>query len=415
MPAQGTLHAGKDERILLRIAKSGAAFRGTAYSIDEGPDPMPVGAVTIVGARVGFTIGCCSYTATLDAQGSRMRGTLYGGASYPLDLVRADPKTAWAIPKPKPDTSPHKARFVTVEKNIKLEVLDWGGNGRPLIFLAGLGGTAHDFDKFAPRFTGKYHVYAITRRGMGASSKPEPIIANYVGEKLGNDVLTVMEALKIIRPVLAGHSIAGGELSVIANSHPEKVAGLIYLEAAYAYAFYAPGNLGPTNGNLNMDANDLRARITRLNQTRARPQEARRQIDEMLNTTVPQLEADLRATRKYFEQLPPPPADAPAPPAHPAMDSSDAVFSGLAKTGPIKVPALAIFAIPYKSDPKASPDKKVLERKWTEIGEQTLKRFSAGNPKARIVRIPNAEHDVYTSNPDEVEREMNAFIDGLPR
>jgi hypothetical protein len=122
---QGILHAGKDQRILLRIAKSGAAFRGTAYSIDEGPDPVPIGALTVTGVTVSFTIGCCSYTATLDAQGRRMKGALYGGASYPLDLVRADPKTGWAIPKPKPDTSPHKARFVTVEKNVKLEVLDW--------------------------------------------------------------------------------------------------------------------------------------------------------------------------------------------------------------------------------------------------------------------------------------------------
>jgi hypothetical protein len=38
----------------------------------------------------------------------------------------------------KPDTSPHKVQFVTVEPDVNLEVLDWGGTGRPLVFLAGI-------------------------------------------------------------------------------------------------------------------------------------------------------------------------------------------------------------------------------------------------------------------------------------
>ena len=47
------------------------------------------------------------------------------------------------------DLSAHASRFVEVGDNIKLEVLDWGGKGRPLILLPGLGDTAHVFDKFA--------------------------------------------------------------------------------------------------------------------------------------------------------------------------------------------------------------------------------------------------------------------------
>jgi len=47
----------------------------------------------------------------------------------------------------------------------------------------------------------------------------------------------VLDALKLSGPVLAGHSIAGEELSSIANRHADRVAGLVYLEAAYPYAF----------------------------------------------------------------------------------------------------------------------------------------------------------------------------------
>jgi hypothetical protein len=30
-----------------------------------------------------------------------------------------------------------------------------------------------------------------------------------------------------------------------------------------------------------------------------------------------------------------------------------------------------------------------------------------------VVRIPNAQHAVFSSNPEDVAREMTAFIDGL--
>src|ERR1035438_9652858 len=92
------------------------------------------------------------------------------------------------------DSSPHKVQFVTVEEGVQLEVLDWGGSGRPLIFLAGAGDTAHRFDGFVPQFTARHHVYGITRRGSGASSKPAPANGNYSADHLGDDVLAVMRS-----------------------------------------------------------------------------------------------------------------------------------------------------------------------------------------------------------------------------
>jgi hypothetical protein len=39
--------------------------------------------------------------------------------------------------------------------------------------------------------------------------------------------------------------------------------------------------------------------------------------------------------------------------------------------------------------------------------------FEAGNPSARVVRLPYADHYVYKSNEDEVMQEMNRFMDTL--
>jgi non-heme chloroperoxidase len=99
------------------------------------------------------------------------------------------------------DLSPHKVQFVTVDENVRLEVLDWGGAGRPIVLLAGLGNTAHVFDDFAPKLASGYHVYGTTRRGFGASSVPA---AGYDACRLGDDVIAVLDSLKLSKTLLVG-------------------------------------------------------------------------------------------------------------------------------------------------------------------------------------------------------------------
>ena len=89
------------------------------------------------------------------------------------------------------DSSSHGVRFVTVEKGVRLEVLEWGGAGRPVVFLAGGGNTAHVFDESAPKLASNHHVYGITRRGFGASGFSNS--ANPI-DRLRDDVLAVLDA-----------------------------------------------------------------------------------------------------------------------------------------------------------------------------------------------------------------------------
>jgi non-heme chloroperoxidase len=126
------------------------------------------------------------------------------------------------------DPSPHRATMVIAERDVTLEVLNWGGAGRPIVLLAGLGNTAHVFDDFAPRLRAVGHVYGITRRGYGKSSVPSQ---GYDADRLADDVLAVLDALKLERPLLIGHSIAGEELSSLAARYPMRARGLVYLDA----------------------------------------------------------------------------------------------------------------------------------------------------------------------------------------
>jgi pimeloyl-ACP methyl ester carboxylesterase len=120
-----------------------------------------------------------------------------------------------------------KSDFVHVN-GIRLHYLDWGGEGSPLIFLTGMGSSAYIFSGFAPLFTDKFHVLALTRRGHGDSDYPE---AGYDADTLVADIRQFMDALHIEKAVLAGHSLAGVELTHFAATYPERVEKLIYLDA----------------------------------------------------------------------------------------------------------------------------------------------------------------------------------------
>ncbi|MDQ4624358.1 alpha/beta hydrolase [Janthinobacterium lividum] len=145
-------------------------------------------------------------------------------------------------------SGPHAAavidRQIGVAPGVSLYVRDWPAapgvaSGNVIVLLAGLGANAHAFDSLAPALARRHRVLAVTRRGYGASSKPLPgSDANdmtYAPATLVADLLAVLDALKVQRIILAGHSIAGNELTLFAGRHPQRVRGLVYLDTTFDY------------------------------------------------------------------------------------------------------------------------------------------------------------------------------------
>src|SRR6267143_1084099 len=306
------------------------------------------------------------------------------------------------------DPSPHTTRFVTVEKGVRLEVLDWGGSSRHLVLLAGGGDTAHIFDDFAPKLTPSFHVYGITRRGFGESGFSS---AGYGADRLGDDVLAVLDALKLEKPVLVGHSLGGEELSSVATRYPSRVAGLVYLEAGYPYAF--DNGTGPTMKEL-QDLKNLAPKAPP-------PSES----DPGLASFAALQQACLRALgftypegelRQQFSTTPEGrvgkqrdfPGDA-------------VMLEGMKKYANIPVPALVIFAIPHSlakwvndsTDPKVREAAKAFSAADLVLTTRQAKAFEDGVPTAHVVRLPGADHYVYISNEADVLREMKSFFSTL--
>jgi non-heme chloroperoxidase len=304
------------------------------------------------------------------------------------------------------DPAPHAVRFVTVDKTVRLEVLDWGGSGRPVVLLAGGGNTAHVFDEFAPKLTANYHVYGITRRGFGASG----FSASENGiDRLRDDVLAVIDALKLNRPVLVGHSIAGAELSSVGTSHPDRVAGLVYLEAGYPYAF--DNGKGPTMKEFqeirgpqspSPGGSDL-ASFTALQKWDAQVYGFRMPEAEFRQTWDSTSDGRPRKARDF-----------------PGSQTFMTIMMGTKRYTDIPVPALVIFASPHvqenwidkSTDPAVREAAKAYSATLDALTEKQAKAFENGVPTARVIKLPGAHH-VFLSNEADVLSEMRAFLTGL--
>jgi non-heme chloroperoxidase len=280
-----------------------------------------------------------------------------------------------------------------------------GGSGNAIVLLAASGCTAHEFDDFAPKLTAHHHVYAITRRGYGASGF-DP--TKYGADRLGDDVLAVMDALKLDRPVLVGHSFAGAELSDIATRYSDRVAGLIYLEAAYSFAFRS--GEAPT--------------MAEFQQVVRSPKTPSPTPDDLASfgalqkyterTTGARLpEAELR---QWWTETP----DGRAGERR-AFPGNATITKGAREFSHIPTPALVIFANPHSlgswlddnPDPSVQATVKAYAEMYEAFTRRQAKAVADGMPKARVVTLPGANHFVFMSNEGDVLREMNTFLDNL--
>lgn len=280
------------------------------------------------------------------------------------------------------DPSPHQTRLITVEPGVQLEVLDWGGTGPPLVLLAGYL-SAHAYDELAPKLSGTHHVYGISRRGYGGSSRPD---SGYTAARSADDVLSVLETLDLCGVILAGHSWGGQDLSTIGARHSARVAALVYLNSAedptLTMADYAipAGATPPPPRPADMSsfaayrAWQLKAHGV------AFPESELRQTF----TVNPDGSLGALLVSKY---------------------ARDAIFAGRVKPeySRIRIPVLALFSV--RGEESAID---------AIIGQRHREDLKRGVPQARIVEVRAANFYLFVSNPDIVVREINQLTASLP-
>src|SRR5574338_484081 len=306
------------------------------------------------------------------------------------------------------DTSPHKSDFVNVN-GTRLHYLDWGGSGEVLLFLAGLGCNAHIFDKFAPRFTDKFHVMALTRRGHGESDHPE---TGYDVDTLTDDIRCFLDALGIEKVILAGHSMANIELSHFSALYPERVLKLIFLDAAYDRASASYQKMRANNPWKDVQPPGLDAAYYSAEEyfaamKRAYPSFALIWTEAMAEQSLHEIK--IASDGKIVDRM----SDA----VNQAL--IDSITSYALEDSKIQAPSLAFYAISKGlntiSDDWMTDEQKTNIRNYVETIENawtrdSIEKFQRSVPHAKIVEIPNGHHYCFIQDEELVYEEMRNFL-----
>ena len=291
-----------------------------------------------------------------------------------LGLARAEAQSA----TPWRDPSPHQVRVLTVDANVRLEVLDWGGTGRPVVFIDCYL-NAHVFDNIAPKLTDRFHVYAVTRRGVGASDHPS---TGYSPQRRADDIFEVITTLSTQKPILVGHSCAGDMLHTLGARNPERIGGLMYLDGAEDPTLTSVDYDMPP-----VDMANLPARV----EVKAEP------------VVFPE------AATRQLEQFPLDPA------IRRAIVEDNRVRPAYAR---IRVPVVAIYRttsmerVEKEYPPRTEQERTALTQAFRAsraMLEKWQRDLLAGVPTAKILELPGATLYMFLSREADVIRELRAF------
>src|SRR5437867_2594147 len=119
---------------------------------------------------------------------------------------------------------------VVAGRSVKLAVREWPGPGPGVLLIHGLASSSHIFDLVAPLLAGSFRVVAYDQRGHGLSSKPS---TGYGYASVAADAVSVIDGLRLGRPILLGHSWGGSVALEVAARYPRKVAGAILLDGGF--------------------------------------------------------------------------------------------------------------------------------------------------------------------------------------
>lgn len=133
-------------------------------------------------------------------------------------LMLLQPLRASAQDDPK---NAYESEFINVG-DVRLEYLDFGGEGLTVLFIPSQSQDARSWENFAPRFTDQHRALALSPRSQGESEDT----GQYDIATGARDVIGFLDSLGIADAVMVGK---GEVMTYLAERHPDRVAGLVYL------------------------------------------------------------------------------------------------------------------------------------------------------------------------------------------
>ncbi|WP_223639989.1 alpha/beta fold hydrolase [Corallococcus sp. EGB] len=119
---------------------------------------------------------------------------------------------------------------VRLSTGVTLRYVEQGRQDGPVVVLLhGYTDSHHTWDLDLPRFSRDFHVYALDQRGHGDSSRPA---CCYTQQAFAKDVVAFLDAKRVSRAVLMGHSMGSFIAQQVALDFPSRVKGLVLVGSA---------------------------------------------------------------------------------------------------------------------------------------------------------------------------------------
>jgi pimeloyl-ACP methyl ester carboxylesterase len=116
---------------------------------------------------------------------------------------------------------------VELETGIHMHVAEMGdAAGVPIILLHGYSDSWFSFSRVLPLLGDRYRLYALDLRGHGNSDRPA---SGYLMRDLAEDVVAFMDAKRIARATIIGHSMGSFVAQQVAIAAPRRVSRLVLI------------------------------------------------------------------------------------------------------------------------------------------------------------------------------------------
>jgi pimeloyl-ACP methyl ester carboxylesterase len=136
---------------------------------------------------------------------------------------------------------PDPVRSAFVQANgIRIHHHRSGEGGVPIVLAHGFSDNGRCWASLVPRLERDHDVVAYDARGHGLSDAPD---SSYSPDELADDLLGLVDALGLERPVLVGHSMGGSTVGWAALKRPDLPRALVFEDSAIPPA---PPPAGPT-------------------------------------------------------------------------------------------------------------------------------------------------------------------------
>ncbi|MEE4155094.1 MAG: alpha/beta hydrolase [Erythrobacter sp.] len=148
-----------------------------------------------------------------------------------LFLVFRTPDTDPAVMRAKYGAPP--SQFVEIGDGVEVHLRDQGprdGDLPPIVLLHGSNADLHTWDPWVSDLARDHRVIRFDQVGHGLTG-PDPA-GDYSRENYASDIAEVLDALGVGQAIIAGNSMGGKHALAFAVAYPERVAGLILVDAS---------------------------------------------------------------------------------------------------------------------------------------------------------------------------------------